>query len=36
MAQAIAVESVKVKRGTGELPLIARIIWFFVLGWELT
>ena len=36
MAQAIAVESVKVKRGTGELPLIIRIIWFFVLGWELT
>ena len=36
MAQAIAVESVKVRRGTGEFPLLLRIIWFFVLGWELT
>ena len=36
MAQAVAVESVKVKRGMGEIPLIIRIIWFFVLGWELT
>jgi uncharacterized membrane protein YccF (DUF307 family) len=25
-----------VKRITGELQLIIRIIWFFVLGWELT
>ncbi len=36
MAHTVAMENVKFKRGSVEVPLILRIIWFFVLGWELT
>ena len=36
MTEAAAALKYKVKRTSNEVPFLLRVIWFFVLGWELT
>ena len=36
MTEAAVVSNYKVKRNSNEVPFLLRVIWFFVLGWELT
>ena len=35
MAEAVAKSNFKVKKTTNEVPFLLRVLWFFLLGWEL-